>query len=284
MEAESGGGKRRAFSRVALWVGGGFLALLLGLGFLNLLAPRAVERVLVGAPTPLPAATPAQPRAAIIDQTGLSFPSPDFLAEAEAYLVDAGYAVDQYPPEVLTVDFYRTLPVKGYDLILFQTHATSEVMLEGEDEQTSRAAPGPFLFTTEEYAQQRYLRLQLEDQVRASRLFFEGSPLLFALGPKFVERSMRGTFANTVIIIGGCQSLAVPDLAQAFLDRGASVVIGWDEMVNLSHNNAAMLALLEGLMEEGLSAPEAVARTMEAVGPDPSYDSSLVYLQPELGS
>jgi hypothetical protein len=283
MDAESDGAKRRAVSRVVLWVGGGFLALLLTLGFVNLLAPRAVERVLVGAPTPLVLATPSQPKAAIIDQTGLSFPTPDFLAEAEAYLVDAGYAVDQYPPEVLTVDFYRTLPVKGYDLILFQTHATSEVMLDGEDEQSSRAAPGPFLFTTEEYAQQRYLRLQLEDQVRASRLFFEGSPLLFALGPKFVDRSMRGTFANTVIIIGGCQSLAVPDLAQAFLDRGASVVIGWDEMVNLSHNNAAMLALLEGLMAEGLSAPEAVERTMEAVGPDPSYDSSLVYLQPELG-
>ena len=284
MEAVPGGGKQRAVSRTVLWLGGGFLVLLLGLGFLNLLAPRAVERVFVGAPTPLPEATPSQPKAAIIDQTGLSFPTPDFMVEAEAYLVEAGYTVDQYPPEVLTVDFYRTLPVKGYDLILFQTHATSEVMLEGEDERTSGAAPGPFLFTTEAYEQQRYLRLQLEDQVRASRLFFEGSPLLFALGPKFVQRSMRGTFADTVIIIGGCQSLAVPDLAQAFLDRGASVVIGWDEMVNLSHNNAAMLSLLEGLTVEGLSAPEAVERTMEAVGPDPSYNSSLVFLQSELGS
>ena len=284
MEVEPGGGKRRAIPKIVLWVGGGFLAVLLALGGLNLLAPRAVERLFVGAPTPLPVATPAQPKAAIIDQTGLSFPTPDFLAEAETYLVEAGYTVDQYPPDVLTVDFYRTLPAKGYDLILFQTHATTEVMLEGEDSQSSSAAPGPFLFTTEEYQQQRYLRLQLEDQVRASRLFFEGSPLLFALGPKFVERSMRGTFANTVIIIGGCQSLAVPDLAQAFLDRGASVVIGWDEMVNLSHNNSAMLALLEGLTAEGLSAPEAVERTMQAVGPDPSYNSSLVFLQLELGS
>jgi hypothetical protein len=281
---EQRGDKRRNFFRVSLWLGAAFLVLLLAAGVANLVAPRAMQRIVVGAPTPSPAPTPTQPRAAIIDQTGLSFPTPDFLAEAEAYLEGAGYAVDRYPPEVLTVDFFRTLPAKGYDLVLFQTHATSEVMLEGEEQRAADAAPGPFLFTTEEYEQQRYLRLQLEDQVRASRLFYEDSPLLFALGPKFVQRSMRGYFPSSVIIIGGCQSLAVPDLAQAFLERGASAVIGWDEMVNLSHNNKAVLALLEALTVRGLSPQQAVQQTMAVVGPDPSYGSSLDLLQPSAGS
>jgi hypothetical protein len=284
MEADQGESKQRSVGRILLWLGAASLALLLAAGIANLVAPRAMQRILVGAPTPLPTSPPGQPRAAIVDQTGLSFPTPDFLAEAESYLEGAGYAVDQYPPEALSVAFFRTLPAKEYDLILFQTHATSEVMLEGEEQVDTEAAPGPFLFTTEAYEQQRYLRLQLEDQLRASRLFHQDSPLLFALGPKFVQRSMRGYFSNTVIIIGGCQSLAAPDLAQAFLDKGASVVIGWDEMVNLSHNNRAMLALLEAMLIEELSPQEAVEQTMAEVGPDPSFESSLKLLEMEVGS
>jgi hypothetical protein len=115
--------------------------------------------------------------------------------------------------------------------------------------------------------------------VRASELFFEGSPMLFAVGPAFVRRSMQGLFPDTVIIIGGCQSLAAPDLAQAFLDKGASVVIGWDEMVNLSHNNRAVLRLLEAILAEGLPPNEAMEVTMAEVGPDPGYDSSLDVMQ-----
>jgi hypothetical protein len=185
--------------------------------------------------------------------------------------------VEYVAPEEVTVSFYRTLPDKGYDFILFQTHSTSQVMVADEDE--SDYAPGPFLFTAELYAQQRYLTLQVSDQVRASELFFEGSPLLFAVGPEFVRRSMRGLFPDTVIVIGGCQSLAAPDLAQAFLEKGASTVIGWDEMVNLSHNNEAVLRLLEALLVEGASAEEAVERTMADVGLDPRYESSLDVLQ-----
>jgi hypothetical protein len=277
---ENGEDKRSARrTRILLWLGGAALALLLLMGVANMVAPRAMQRVLVGAPTPTPSPTPTKPRAAIVDQTGLSFPTPEFLGQAEAYLEEAGYTVDRYPPEAVTVSFLRSLPGQGYDLILFQTHASSRVILPDEEQESSGYAPGPFLFTAEPYEQQRYLRLQLDDQVRASRLFHEDSPVLFAVGPKFVRRSMRGYFPDTVIILGGCQSLALPDLAQAFLERGASVVIGWDEMVGLSHNNEAVLNLLEGMTVEGLGPREAVERAMAEVGPDPSYDSSLDLLQ-----
>jgi hypothetical protein len=270
-----GVGKRPQVARLLLWLGGGALVLLLLVGVVNLVAPGAIEGVFGGPPTPAPSATLTRPQAAIIDQTGYSFPSPDFIAQAEAYLEEAGYAVTYYPPEEITVSFYRTLPDRGYDFILFQTHSTSEVVVRGEDKDESDVPPGPFLFTTELYAEQRHLTLQLGDQVRASELFFEGSPKLFAVGPEFVRRSMRGLFPGTVIIIGGCQSVAAPDLAQAFLEKGASVVIGWDEMVNLSHNNRAVLRLLEAMLVEGLGPEEAVERTMAEVGPDPGYESSL---------
>jgi hypothetical protein len=266
---------RSTVTRVLLWAGGAALALLLIVGVVNLAAPRALEGLMGGGPTALPTPTPTQPHAAIIDQTGYSFPSPDFIDQAQAYLEEAGYQVTYHPPEEVTVAFYRTLPDKGYDFILFQTHSTNEVVVRDEDGDEGDFSTGPFLFTTELYAQQRHLTLQITDQVRASELFFEGSPELFAVGPEFVRRSMRGLFPDSVIVIGGCQSLAAPDLAQAFLDRGASVVIGWDEMVNLSHNNRAVLRLLEAMVVEGLPAEEAVEVTMAEVGPDPGYESSL---------
>jgi hypothetical protein len=267
-------------SRILLWGGGVVLALLFLLGVANLLAPRAVQRLLVGSTaTPLASPTFAPPKAAIVDQTGFSFPSPEFIAQAQEYLEEAGYVVDVYPPEEVTVDFFTTLPDRGYRLILFQTHATSEVLLEGGgDVSQYEPSPGPFLFTTELYEMHRYIRLQMDDQLRASKLFYEDSPRLFALGPKFVRSSMNGFFLDTVIIIGGCQSLAEPDLAEAFLERGASIVIGWDAMVDLSHNNKTMLHLLQSMTVEGLSPQEAVAAARAEIGADPTYESSLAYL------
>jgi hypothetical protein len=272
-------GKRPPVGRLLFWLGGGILVLLLLVGVVNLVVPAAMEAAFGGPPIPTSSPAPRQPQAAIIDQTSYSFPSPDFIAQAEAILEEAGYAVTYHPPDEITVSFYRTLPDKGYDFILFQTHSTAEVMSRDEDKDESDVAPGPFLFTTELYAEQRHLTLQLSDQVRASELFFEGSPKLFAVGPEFVRRSMRGLFPGTVIVIGGCQSLAAPDLAQAFLEKGASVVVGWDEMVNLSHNNRAVLGMLEAMLVEGVSPEEAVERTMAEVGPDPRFESSLDVLR-----
>ncbi|MEA3345715.1 MAG: hypothetical protein U9Q78_05650 [Chloroflexota bacterium] len=258
------------------WLVGGFLILAL---VSKLLVPQ-MEHLFLGPPTPTPTVTPtpSPPKAAIVDQTGFSFPGPEFISQARGYLEDSGYEVDLYPPKEVTVEFFSTLPKKGYRLILLETHATSEVVLEGQRGHASDVPPGPFLFTTERYEKQRYLRLQMEDQIRASKLFYEDSPLLFAVGPKFIRSSMRDFFPNTVVIIGGCQSLAFPDLARAFLDRGASVVIGWNGMVDLSHNNEAILHLLRSMTVEGLSPQEAVEEAREEIGPDPEYGSSLMSL------
>ncbi len=265
--------------RVLAWLGGLAGTLLILMVLLNLLAPRLMERLILGpTPTPLSSLTPGPPKAAIVDQTGFSFPSPEFIAKAREYLEESGYGVDLYPPEEVTVPFFRTLPQKGYQLILFQTHSTSEVVVEGGGVDASSYPSGPFLFTAELYDKRRYIRLQIEDQIRASKLFYEDSPMLFAIGPKFIRSSMSGLFPATVIIIGGCQSLAAPDLAQAFLDRGASVVIGWDGIVDLSHNNRAILHLLRALAVEGLPLQRAVEETMEEIGPDPTYGSVLSHL------
>ena len=268
---------RRGINRVLAWIGAVTLALLFLVGVVNLAAPHALESVFQAGATPVAFPTPRQPTAAIIDQTGMSFPSPNFITQAQTILEEAGYTVTYHAPEEITISFYRTLPARGYDFILFQSHSTSQVV--ERDGEESDKPPGPFLFTTEEYEVQRHVSLQMTDQVRASQLFYEDSPELFAIGPAFVRRTMQGFFPGTVIVIGGCQSLAASDLAQAFLEKGASVVIGWDGMVNLSHNNEAMLLLLEEMVTEGAPAEQAVVTAMNEVGPDPQFQSSLGLMQ-----
>ena len=272
-------GERRKTPSVVARVGGAALAILFLLGVTNLIAPHAFDLFLGDAVTPTPEPTTSKPRAAIVDQTGLSFPSESFIAEARSLMETAGYTVTYYPPEEVTISLYRSLPGRGYDLVLFQSHATSEVVVRGGQEASGEIPPGPFLFTTEPYEKQRHLALQMTDQVRASQLFYEDAPELFAVGPAFVRRSMQGFFPGTTVIIGGCQSLAAPDLARSLLEKGASVVVGWDGMVNLSHNNEAVLYLLEQMLREGASAGEAVDATMAAVGQDPQFQSELKLLE-----
>lgn len=66
---------------------------------------------------------PVEPKtAAIVDQLSLSEPNPGFLASAARTLEQAGYLVDYYPADQVSVDLYRYLPTFDYDLIAFRVH------------------------------------------------------------------------------------------------------------------------------------------------------------------
>ena len=222
--------------------------------------------------TPTPTTQPEGRKAALVDQIALMNPDPEFTDQALAYLNEAGFSTDVYEGEEVTVEFFRTLPEKGYQLILFRSHATNIL---------NETIPGGpvFLFTSEVYDKHKYVKEQLANRIgRAKILYGENSPLYFAIVAGFVRHEMVGHFDDTLIIIGGCQSLGTPDLAQAFIERGASAVIGWNDWVDLSHNDQAILHLLRGLTTEKLTLEQAVRKTMNEIGPDPAYDSSLTYL------
>jgi hypothetical protein len=70
---------------------------------------------------------PTPPKAAIVDQGSLaptSRPNPVFIKKATAILEEAGFSVDYYPGEAVTVEFYRNLPNYGYDFIILRTHSS----------------------------------------------------------------------------------------------------------------------------------------------------------------
>lgn len=215
-----------------------------------------------------PAAQSA-PRAAIIDQVGFSHPNPHFVDLASTMLEVAGYQVDVFPGDEITVEFYRDLANQGHQLVVFRTHS-SDVGVSGEIG----------LFTSEEYREDRWVVEQLRGRLAYGHIIPQaGGPAYFAILPAFVQKEMRGQFDDALLIVGGCESLATPQLAQALLDRGASAVVGWDKSVDMVHNDRAILRLLLAIVGEKMSLDEAVRRTMIEVGPDPVYGSRLGYVR-----
>ena len=219
----------------------------------------------------------AGPRTAVIvDQLSLSQPNPDFAVSARGLLEQAGYAVDYYPGEQVTVDFYRNLPKHGYDLIVLRVHSgiTKEIdAVTGEETKTEYVS----LFTGEPYDEKKHQYPEERLNSLGKAEYYPGAPPLFGIAPDFIKYSMRGNFGKALIILMGCDGLRSQTTAQAFLDKGASGFVSWSDRVSPSHTDAATEHLLRHLLLDGLAAPEAVARTMAEVGPDPDYASTLLY-------
>jgi len=188
--------------------------------------------------------------------------------------------------EEVTVNFYRNLPSCGTSLIILRVH--SAIM---RTEKGTISILG--LFTSERYsveAAKKYREDILDD--RLVRAFFtEGEEEYFGIVPRFVEESMKGEFKNTIIIMMGCEGLGYEelkytDMAEAFVKKGAKVYISWDGPVGINHTDKATVQLLQSLFLYKRTIKGAVTETMEIVGKDPTYNSTLQYYPktPEVGN
>jgi len=217
--------------------------------------------------------------AAIVDQLSLTQPNQDFVASATNILEQAGYRVDYFPGEEVTVHFYRDLPTHDYGLIILRVHAgISEETDLITGEKTKREYVS--LFTSEPYRKGKYPQEEIGRLGKAE--YYEGAPPLFGIGPDFITHSMRDSFDETLIIMMGCDGLRSQTTAQAFLDKGASAFVSWSRTVSASHTDTATERLLRKLLIDGLPVGDAVAQTAAEVGPDPVYGARLRVL-PETG-
>lgn len=209
------------------------------------------------------------PRAAIVDQLSLTYPNPDFIDEATAILEQADFVVEYFPGEEVTVDFYASLPSRGFDIILLRAHSDRLV-----GEWQGQPVDETILFSSEPWDDDKYLEEKANKRITSAR-YFNGGERLFGISPDFVEDSMKGSFDGALVIAMGCDATGSSRTAESFINKGAEAFIGWNELVSASHTDLATEALLRHLVEGDLSAQEAVARTMAEVGPDPAYDSEL---------
>ncbi len=214
------------------------------------------------------------PSAVIVDQLSAGDAKSPFVHTVTDQLEAAGYTVDYYPAEEVTVDFYRQLPTLGYDLILLRAH--SGLIQGGEREGEA------FIFTSEPYNNQEY-----PEELRQRRLLsatytvdslssnLSDIPSYFGIVPDFVKSSMIGTFDGATIVLMGCNGLTSNTMAAAFVEKGARAIVSWDDLVTRDHTDAATDRLLELLLRDRLPLGEAVTQAAAEVGPDPWYGAEL---------
>jgi hypothetical protein len=236
--------------------------LLIALGIAGVVV--AVRIFVVGQPSPN---NGAELRAVIVDQLSSVQENETFVTNITEELEDYGFEVDLYQGDEITVDFYRQLPARGYKLIIFRAHSG----LLAEDEEVIVKT---VLFTNEDYSQTKYVAEQLNDRLLMARVD-EGHPMVFGIPPEFIRESMNGKFDDAVVIMMGCSGIFLRDLAEAFVDKGASVYVAWNGSVELYYVDDATPYLMRELCSGNLTIEEAVASTMDVIGPDPEHGAGL---------
>lgn len=219
-----------------------------------------------------PRAHAAPQTAVLVDQLGLTFADVGFVHQATATLQRAGYSVDYVPPRAVTVPYYQQLGLGGYGLVILRVHTPRLGLPNGT------LGDDVSLLTSETYSTAAYVPEQLARLIAPGRMLDESEhpEPLFTVTDQFVRSSMAGSFGGATVVLMGCSTLRANTLASAFLARGASEVVGWDDDVSGEYTDRATEVLLQHLVEGKLTPSAAVARTMSEVGPDPLYGSKLI--------
>jgi hypothetical protein len=206
-------------------------------------------------------------KAAIVDHLSTSWPNPAFVKECTAILEGAGYDVDYYKGEDVTVELYRGLPTHGYKLIILRVHSAYV------PKYLSLA-----MFTSEPYNKQRYVYEQLRNRVASGYIepHQEGDPRYLVITDKFVRSSMEGTFDGALVVMMGCKGIK-KCAATAFIEKGARAYVGWDGLVSARHTDQATVRFLKKLLSENRTIAQAVTQTMTDVGHEPQHKSTLLF-------
>jgi len=223
-------------------------------------------------------------KAAIIDQLYEDYPNEDFHQKATEYLETAGYQVDVFTTESITVDFYKSLPKKNYQFVVVRTHG----VVGSEDGSV-------MLFTGERYTEDQYIQEQLFGHVLKGTPFLERSfeaskhdssewvivndtyrylktPVqieddsvgdYFVISPKLVSESMDGKFPGTIFVLGGCNTMQDTSMAESLVKRGASTVVGWEVPISSAQNDFTLLKVLKETLINDMDIKDAVDFVME---------------------
>ena len=94
---------------------------------------------------------------------------------------------------------------------------------------------------------------------------------------------MVGEFQNSTIILAGCETAKDSRLANSFLKRGASEVIGWSGLVGSSKNVSVVLELLDKTLDKGTEMKDAIQLVMKQNEQTFNDPTNLVYFSSEPG-
>jgi hypothetical protein len=206
-------------------------------------------------------------KAAIIDQLADVYPNPSITSQVAEILKKHGFTVDIWQGNEVTPDLYASLPEYGYKLILFRAH----LGISGEISDTAQKT---CLFTGEPYSPNKYRAYQLRDTIMNAHMEQDATNF-FAINSRFISDAMEGRFDDTVILMMGCFSYHLDDMAEAFMQKGTSAYAGWDGLVTLEYMDKVTVNFMDNIFTRQLSIDAAVAQTMIDIGHDPIYHSNL---------
>ena len=178
--------------------------------------------------------------AAIVDQLTIEVPvNQEFNSTISSLLNASGFDVRYYPGTDVTVDFYKSLPSKGSRIIILRAHSAVRNNTDFVD-----------LFTSELYSESKrdFYSAKYGNQLSRARFLIDPYNDYFAIGPTFIESSMQGTFSDSIIILMGCESLNKTTMAEALVNKGAKVVLGWTDWILLDDTDNSTVQLLRYLL------------------------------------
>ncbi len=208
--------------------------------------------------------------AAIVDQ--LSFDenliNNEFVTKCTFLFNTSGFNVEYHEGNIVDIKFYSNLPSKGGKILILRAHSS---ILTGSNLIN--------IFTSEPFDEAlAYGSYQgLIDHI--SKAVFDVQPPpdneYFAIKPSFVSDVMKDRFSDSLVVLMGCAGLNQTTMAEALVNKGARVVIGWTRNIDLGDTDSSTLELLEYLLaEDPWTVDAAVRKINERIH---SHNSTLDY-------
>lgn len=209
-------------------------------------------------------------KAVIIDQLSEDFSNQTFVDGLTKILKRHKFDVEYYNHTKTRVEFFKGLAAGNYGIIILRTHAALR-----KDGSTVD------FFTSEPYDASKYTELQDRGLLVKGELNISQTTVkrFFAFTSKFVKE-LKGVFPKSIIIAMGCQTLnqtaGIP-MAEAFLEKGATVYIGWSGWVSAPHSDLETIKLMQRLLDGDETIEQAVGKA----SPDQLFLYSRLKFYPE---
>ena len=197
------------------------------------------------------------PKAVILD--GLFSESPNFAFSQNVtnYLSAAGYVVDNFRGENVTIGLLRN--IAGYRVMVLRLHSAVH------------SDRNLYIFSGEPYTESKYTMEQLAGSVKKANT--TDGRLYFAINIFLLGANKADSLKGSTVILMGCNGTNDAYSINRLLERGVKTFFGWTGYVYLSHTDQATLTLVRALCLEKLRPEQAVQKTMTEVGPDPEYQT-----------
>jgi len=208
-------------------------------------------------------------KAAIIDGLSEDVPNPSLINDMSNLLKSSGYEVTVFNGSEVNIELFRKLPEMGFTLIIMRLHG-------GRIQQPIGLFIGSGIFA-EPFNEGKY-EYEYYSGYFLRGVAYIGGKEYFVITPAYVSEKFQGRFPGSAIIILSCYSMWDQVLASSFIEKGASIVVGIDHKTDIRYIDRVGLELVKQI-SQGASIEEAVSKTMEIVGPDPTTGAKLLYVK-----